>query len=410
MGLRRCVSDDTLKAVILLLKVDFMARFQISRPSSDARALSETDLIDWLRLTRTENVGPVTFYQLIARYGSAAKALEALPELSRRGGRAKPLTPPSRTEAEREYKALLKIGGQIVTASCAAYPLALSTLDDAPPVLSVLGKVELLNRPCVGIVGARNASLNGRKFAEKLARDLGQRGFVIASGLARGIDTAAHQGSLDTGTIAVVAGGIDVIYPEENTELYERVAEHGAIIAESKLGQKPFAQSFPRRNRIVSGLSKGVAVVEATMRSGSLITARLAGEQGRDVYAVPGSPLDPRASGPNHLIREGATLIRGAEDVLEALMSFSGQNFRAPLPVSDLLSGPAGFEEAPGEDARESVLSHLSFSPINIDELIRACHLTVSAVQSVLLELELAGRVRRLPGNRASLVSGDAEH
>lgn len=387
-----------------------MARFQISRPTPDAGALSETDIIDWLRLTRTENVGPVTFYQLIARYGSAAKAIEALPELSRRGGRAKPLTPPSRTEAEREYKALVKVGGQIVTAACAAYPLALSTLDDAPPVLSVLGKAELLNRPCVGIVGARNASLNGRKFAEKLARDLGQRGFVIASGLARGIDTAAHQGSLDTGTIAVVAGGIDVIYPEENADLYKRVAEHGAVVAESKLGQKPFAQSFPRRNRIVSGLSKGVAVVEATMRSGSLITARLAGEQGRDVYAVPGSPLDPRASGPNHLIREGATLIRGAEDVLEALMSFSGQNFRAPLPVSDLLSSPTGFEEAPGEDARESVLSHLSFSPINIDELIRACHLTVSAVQSVLLELELAGRVRRLPGNRASLVSGDAEH
>lgn len=383
-----------------------MARFQISRPSPDARALSETDLIDWLRLTRTENVGPVTFYQLIARYGSAAKAIEALPELSRRGGRAKPLTPPSRTEAEREFKALLKIGGRIVTAACAAYPLALSTLDDAPPVLSVLGKVELLNRPCVGIVGARNASLNGRKFAEKLARDLGQRGFVIASGLARGIDTAAHQGSLDTGTIAVVAGGIDVIYPEENTDLYQRVAEHGAIVAESKFGQKPFAQSFPRRNRIVSGLSKGVAVVEATMRSGSLITARLAGEQGRDVYAVPGSPLDPRAAGPNHLIREGATLIRGAEDVLEALMSFSGQSFRATLPVSDTLSSPTGFEEAPGEDARESVLSHLSFSPINIDELIRACHLTVSAVQSVLLELELAGRVRRLPGNRASLIHG----
>ncbi len=383
-----------------------MARFQISRPSPDARALSETDLIDWLRLTRTENVGPVTFYQLIARYGSAAKAIEALPELSRRGGRAKPLTPPSRTEAEREFKALQKFGGRIVTVACATYPLALSTLDDAPPVLSVLGKVELLNRPCVGIVGARNASLNGRKFAEKLARDLGQRGFVIASGLARGIDTAAHQGSLDTGTIAVVAGGIDVIYPEENTDLYQRVAEHGAIVAESKFGQKPFAQSFPRRNRIVSGLSKGVAVVEATMRSGSLITARLAGEQGRDVYAVPGSPLDPRAAGPNHLIREGATLIRGAEDVLEALMSFSGQSFRATLPVSDTLSSPTGFEEAPGEDARESVLSHLSFSPINIDELIRACHLTVSAVQSVLLELELAGRVRRLPGNRASLIHG----
>ncbi|MCB1591755.1 MAG: DNA-processing protein DprA [Alphaproteobacteria bacterium] len=373
-------------------------------------ALSENEKLDWLRLIRTEHVGPVTFYQLLARFGSAGKALEALPELSRRGGRAKALTPSSAVEAEREIKALGKLGGRIITAACADYPLALAAIDDAPPVLSILGKAELLNRPCVGIVGARNASLNGRKFAEKLAHDLGQRGFAVASGLARGIDTAAHQGSLETGTIAVVAGGIDVIYPEENSALYTQIVEHGAIVAESKFGQKPFAQSFPRRNRIVSGLSQGVVVVEATTRSGSLITARLAGEQGRDVYAVPGSPLDPRAAGPNHLIREGAILIRNADDVLETLTRFSGDGLRAPLPPSSAPPLSPGMEEPPGEQDHETVLSHLSFSPINIDELIRACHLTVSAVHTVLLEMELAGRVRRLPGNRVSLVSGDEDY
>ena len=374
-----------------------------------AEVKTEDEKIDWLRLIRTEHVGPVTFYQLMARFGSAEKALEALPDLSRRGGRAKALIAPTRSEVEREYEALSKAGGHLITVSCAPYPLALSAIDDAPPVLSVLGDLSLLNRSCVGVVGARNASLNGRKFAEKLARDLGQRGQVIASGLARGIDTAAHQGSLETGTIAVVAGGIDVIYPDENTKLYEDVAVRGAVVAESPFGQKPFAQSFPRRNRIVSGLSKGVAIVEATMRSGSLITARLAGEQGRDVYAVPGSPLDPRAAGPNHLIREGATLIRGADDVMEALLNFSGNALREPLFASTGYDFQAHSIENPDDSARETVLACLSFSPINIDELIRACHLTVSVVQTVLLELELAGRVRRLPGNRVSLVSGDAE-
>ncbi|MBK6896816.1 MAG: DNA-protecting protein DprA [Alphaproteobacteria bacterium] len=370
---------------------------------------TDSEKIDWLRLSRTEHIGPVTFYQLMARFGSAAQALDALPELSKRGGRARPLIAASRAEAEREYAALQKIGGDVITVSCEAYPLALSALDDAPPVLSILGNPALLNRSCIGVVGARNASLNGRKFAEKISRELGQRGQVIASGLARGIDTAAHQGSLETGTIAVVAGGIDVVYPEENQKLYEQIAQRGALLAESKFGQKPFAQSFPRRNRIVSGLSKGVVIVEATMKSGSLITARLAGEQGRDVYAVPGSPLDPRAAGPNHLIREGATLVRGADDVMEALLNFSGNALREPLFASTGYDVAPLSGENPADSEREAVLSCLSHAPINIDELIRACHLTVSAVQTILLELELAGRVRRLPGHRVSLISGDAE-
>ena len=370
---------------------------------------SESERLASLCLYRTDNIGPITYYQLINRFGTAGEALRALPELSRRGGRKKPLAPPSMREVEREYKALQKRGGQIITVQDRSYPLALTAMEDAPPVLSVIGNADFLNGSCLAIVGARNASLNGRKFTEKLARELGARGQIIASGLARGIDTAAHKGALNTGTIAVVAGGIDVVYPEENQKLYEDIAEKGVVVAESKFGAKPFAASFPRRNRIVSGLSKGVIVVEATRRSGSLITARLAGEQGRDVYAVPGSPFDPRAAGPNHLIREGATLIRNADDVIEIMMNFSGNTLREPPPrVVDLTSYMHIEEDVNNpEDRQEKILSHLSFAPISVDELIRACHVTVSGVQTTLLELELAGRIKRLPGNRVSLLSND---
>lgn len=368
---------------------------------------TDQDRLDWLRLSRTENVGPITFYRLIERFGTAGKAIAALPELSRRGGRGKPLTAPPLPDIEKEYAALAKFGGRIILASDDLYPLPLSAIDDAPPVLSVRGNVELLHQSCVGIVGARNASMNGRKFAEKLGRDLGENGQAVASGLARGIDTAAHLGSLATGTIAVVAGGIDIVYPEENQKLYEQIAERGLIVAESPFGQKPFAQSFPRRNRIVSGLSSGVVIVEATLRSGSLITARLAGEQGRDVYAVPGHPFDPRAEGPNHLIREGATLVRGARDVLESLLRFDARNFKKleadhPPPED---APQAGFsEEACEESLREAILHNLSYAPVTVDELIRACHVRIPELQAALLELELAGRVKRSPGNRISLL------
>lgn len=367
--------------------------------------LSEAERLNWLRLIRTDNIGPITFYQLVERFGSATEALVALPELAKRGGRKKPLIAPPEKEIEREYKSLQKRGGRIITVHDRAYPLALTATDDAPPVLSVIGNPALLNKSCVAIVGARNASLNGKKFAASLAKDLGARGHVIASGLARGIDTAAHHGSLQTGTIAVVAGGIDVVYPEENQALYEQIAENGVIVAESALGAKPFAASFPRRNRIVSGLSKGVIVIEATKRSGSLITARLAAEQGRDVFAVPGHPLAPRASGPNHLIPEGATLIRNADDVLEILMNFSGNAMReSPFTpnITPMTAYDEGNAESP-ENAQEIILSHLSYSAIFVDELIRACHLTISTVQTTLLELELAGRIKRLPGNKVIL-------
>lgn len=383
-----------------------VSRFQSNAPMTD---LDETERLAWLRLIRTDNIGPMTFYQLVERFGSASEALRALPELSKRGGRKKPLTPPPESAVEREYRALQKLGGQIITVRDAAYPLALTATDDAPPVLSVLGNAELLNKSCVAIVGARNASLNGKKFARKIASDLGARGQIITSGLARGIDTAAHEGSVNTGTIAVVASGIDVVYPEENQKLYEEIAEKGAIVAESALGAKPYAAAFPRRNRIVSGISKGVIVVEATHRSGSLITARMAGEQGRDVYAVPGSPLDPRASGPNHLIREGATLIRNTDDVMENLMNFSGNAMREPIITQrkftpQIVENSDEFDENSGEILQEKVISNLSFTPIYVDELVRACHVTIAELQSILLELELAGRIKRLPGNKISLL------
>lgn len=368
--------------------------------------MSEAQKLDWLRLSRAENVGPITFYRLIDYYGSASNALKALPDLAKRGGRKKPLIAPPLSGIEREYHALRKLGGDIICAGEKNYPLALSAIDDAPPVLSYLGNPALMQRSCIAMVGARNASLNGRKFAVKLAEELGNREQVVVSGLARGIDTAAHQGSLKNATIAVVAGGIDDIYPEENAALYHAIKEQGLILAESPLGQKPFAQSFPRRNRIVSGLSKGVVVVEATMRSGSLITARMASEQGRDVYAVPGHPLDPRASGPNHLIREGATLVRSAEDIMESLLDFSGQSLREHYFTQTPYDPPMDSYEEPPENGHEAVLEILSFTPIAVDEILRSCHLSIGAMQTILLDLELAGRIKRLPGSKIQL-TGD---
>ncbi len=369
--------------------------------------LSEAEKLAWLRLFRSENIGPITFYRLVEYYGGAENALKALPELAKRGGRKKPLVAAKESDIEREYDALLNFGGQIITAACAEYPLALAAIDDAPPVISVIGEPALMHKSCVGMVGARNASINGKKFASKLAADLGAQQQVVVSGLARGIDTAAHQGSLRTGTIAVIAGGLDVIYPEENTGLYEQIKEQGLIIAECPFGQKPFAQSFPKRNRIVAGLSKGVVVVEATMRSGSLITARLAGEQGRDVYAVPGHPMDPRAAGPNHLIREGATLVRSSADILESLMEFSGSAMREPFAPLISLTPPVDIVADPPEDAHKAIIDKLSFTPISVDELLRSCHFTIGVLQTVLLDLELAGRIKRLPGNRIQLLGDE---
>lgn len=367
------------------------------------RPLSDAERLDWLRLIRTENVGPITFHRLLDQYGSAKAALDLLPELAKRGGRAKPLRVATKAEAERELLANRKAGARLLCACEPDYPEALAAVDDAPPVISVLGHAHLLQKRAVAMVGARNASLNGKKFAEALARDLGTAGLLVASGLARGIDTAAHAGSLATGTAAVVAGGIDVVYPPENERLYRDIVAQGVVVAESPIGTQPQARHFPRRNRLISGLSLGIIVVEAALRSGSLITARMALEQGREVMAVPGSPLDPRCQGTNNLIRQGAALIESADDVLRALESLrppavserQGDLFTAPKPADP--------DESELAKARAVVLENLGPSPVTIDELVRGCQLSAPVVLTVVLELELAGRVQRQPGHQVSL-------
>lgn len=365
--------------------------------------LDEAEKIAWLRLIRTENVGPITFYNLVQTFGSAQKAIENLPTLSKKGGRLKDIKICSKDSALAEMQRLESMGGEMLFAADQYYPLALAAIDDAPPVISILGNKKLLNLPCIGMVGARNASLNGRKFAHKLAHDLGSAGQMVVSGLARGIDTSAHEGALETGTVAVVAGGIDIIYPPENEKLYHALNRDGCVVAESPFGMEPLARHFPKRNRIISGLSSGVVVVEATLKSGSLITARMAAEQGRDVYAIPGHPFDPRASGPNKLIQDGATLVQNADDILSAVGSFSASRQTLEESAYNTWQRQPALEDLSDKDAeeiRDIILQNISTTPVTVDEMVRNCHLTIPTVQMVLLELELAGRIQRLPGNR----------
>ena len=368
------------------------------------RSLSAAERLDWLRLIRSENVGPITFYRLIERFGTASAALKALPDLARRGGRRKPMTVCPRAAAEREMEAQEAVGAVLVARFEAGYPPNLVHIEDAPPLIGVLGQGHLLARPTVAVVGARNASLNGRRFAERLAADLGKGGFVVVSGLARGIDASAHTGALETGTVAVVAGGIDVVYPKENERLHGDIAERGAIISEIEPGTIPQARHFPRRNRLISGMALGVVVVEASLRSGSLITARLALEQGREVFAVPGSPLDPRARGTNDLLRQGATMTESADDVLSAL----DDTLRMPLAERKIpdVSGARADVPSLGEidSARAAITENLSPTPVMVDEIIRNGHFSPAVVSMVLLELELAGRLERQPGNRVALI------
>jgi len=368
------------------------------------RPLSPAERLDWLRLIRSENVGPRTFFRLLERFGSAAAALDALPGLARQGGLRRAIRLCPKAEAAAEIAALDKAGLRLIAAIEPAYPRALAAIDDAPPLLAVIGAVSLLERPMVALVGARNASLNGRNFARRLAADLGRAGLVVVSGLARGIDTASHEAALASGTVAVMAGGADVVYPPENRDLWERIATTGLVVSEMPPGTEPQARHFPRRNRIISGLSLGVVVVEASPRSGSLITARLAADQGREVFAVPGSPLDPRAAGPNDLLRHGATLTAGADDVLAVLSGMIRQPLAEP--------GRTGFTPAAGPPpdeselaaARAAILALLGPVPVMVDEILRQCQFSPSVVSWVLLELELAGRLDRQPGNRVALL------
>lgn len=371
----------------------------------DTRTLSDTERLDWLRLIRSENVGPRTFLRLLERFGSAARALAEVPDLAKRGGRARPIVICSKAQAEAEMAAAQKLGCTLLASCEPLYPRLLAAIDDAPPVLYARGNASLLGKSMIAMVGARNASVNGRNLTRRMAAELGRDNLVVVSGLARGIDTAAHEGSMATGTVAVMAGGLDVVYPPENQRLFDDVVAMGCAVSEMPPGTQPQASHFPRRNRIVSGMALGVVVVEANLKSGSLITARMAADQGREVFAVPGHPMDPRAQGPNDLIRHGATLTEGAGDVTRVVFDL----LRRPLAEDrrgDFVASPdATADESVLARARALVLESLGPMPVAVDLLIRECQLSASVVSMVLLELELAGRLERHPGNLVALLA-----
>ncbi len=357
--------------------------------------LTDAQRLDWLRLIRSENVGPRTFRTLLNHYGSARAALAALPELARRGGATRGPRVFAREDAERELAAARDLGVALVGLGEPAYPARLREIDDAPPLLAVRGEGAALDRPMLAIVGARNASAAGQKFAERLARDLGQAGFVIVSGLARGIDASAHRASLPTGTVAVLAGGHARIYPPEHLDLLDALLHEGAAVSEMPVDWEPRSRDFPRRNRIISGLALGVIVVEAATRSGSLITARLAAEQGREVFAAPGSPLDPRAEGSNGLLKQGAALVTEAADVIAVIEPILGR----PLPFADAaepVSAPPA--PAPDDTERSRIMALLSPTGVAIDDLIRLSGASAASVRTTLLELDVAGRLDRRQG------------
>lgn len=367
--------------------------------------LSDRQRISWLRLIRSENVGPATFRQLINVYGSAEAALEALPELAERGGLRRGVRIVSITEAERELAATHSLGARIVGIGEPDFPNLLRQSDTPPPIVVIKGESAVFDLPAVSIVGARNASLAGIKFTHKIAGELGAEGIAIVSGLARGIDAAAHKAALSTATIAVMAGGIDHPYPPENLDLFNAIPDRGgAIVCEMPVGWEPRAQDFPRRNRVIAALGLGLVVIEAAKRSGSLISARFAGELGRLVFAVPGSPLDPRSEGTNGLIRNGATLITSASDVVEAIGPLIGKSMRL-----DGASEPeAGADyDLPSNSARSRVIEALGPTPVAIDEIVVHTGVSVQQVFLILLELDLAGRLERHSGGRASLLFTD---
>lgn len=368
--------------------------------ATEGQRLSDRQRLAWLRLIRSDNVGPSTFRELINRYGSADAALEALPELARRGGGRTSIC--SHQSAEAEIETASRFGAAFVAIGEAGYPPLLRQIPGPPPLLAVKGQASALALPAVSIVGARNASLASIRFARTLAGELGAEGYAVASGLARGIDAAAHTGSLDTGTIAAMAGGLDRPYPPEHADLAAAITERGALVSEMPFGWEPRARDFPRRNRLIAGLGYGLVVVEAALRSGSLISARLAGEFGRLVFAVPGSPLDPRAAGTNGLLKDGAILVTQADDVLSAIAPQSGQVTRPASSFEEPIDISAAPE--PGDDDRARVLEALSPTPTGIDEIVRHTGLHPAQVQLVLLELQLAGRLERHSGGAVSLL------
>ena len=373
--------------------------------SAGGIVLTDQQRLCWLRLIRTENVGPTTFIELIKRFGTADRALDELPALVARSGR-RPIQIASQSQAEAEIAKLNACGGRLICLGEPDYPAALRAADAPPPVLSVRGNSEVLKRHAVAFVGSRNASLAGNKLTGELVSGVAAADYVVISGLARGIDSAAHRASLHTGTIAAFAGGIDQVYPEQNLQLAQEIIElGGAIVSEMPFGWRPRAKDFPRRNRIVAGLALGLVVVEAAHRSGSLITARLANEMGRLVFAVPGSPMDPRSEGTNELIRQGAQLITSANDILAAITPLASRTQQVPYSLEEVRHidmAPKSEPPSPDYDQRSLLLSAMSYAPVTIDDLIRHTKLDPDIVQMILLELALAGIIERHGGNRVS--------
>lgn len=369
----------------------------------------QNDILDILRLIRSSQVGPITYHKLIRRFATPADALAALPDMAKRSGSPTGLKICPVEEAEKELQTCQKKGIDVLSMADPAYPPRLKHIEDAPPLLFVKGNPDILTKKSVAVIGSRNASSNGLRFAHKISADLGHSGLLITSGMARGIDTAAHEGALDSGTVAVLGGGVDVVYPRENQNLYDEISEKGAIVSEMPVGTRPKAAHFPRRNRIISGISRGIVVVEAAPRSGSLITARLALEQGRDVFAVPGAAMDPRARGTNSLIRQGAILTETADDVLEALGPEYILPTLAPAPVDDfsIHTPETGVDQQPGSKATESdlrdlVYHRLNTTPIEADDLAREFSVAPAILNEILMDMELAGTIERHPGNRVS--------
>ena len=369
-------------------------------------SLSVSEKIARLRLIRTDSIGPITFRHLISRFGTASDALEGLHDIASKGGRKKPLKIPPKSAAEKELQQVQAFGGTALFLGDSEYPSLLSFIDDAPPVLFTKGHTALFDKETIGIVGARNASAAGIKLTRSLSAGLSDHDIVTASGMARGIDTAAHVSSFKAGTLACLAGGLDIVYPRENQDLYDRICDIGLIISEMPLGTKPQARHFPRRNRLISGLSRAVLVIEAAEKSGSLITARMALEQNREVLAIPGSPLDPRAGGTNKLIREGATLVTSVADIISELRTLAPLHLGEPsdLPLFTHHTKDTLGSDMITQDMRSKILSLLSPSPIPIDDVVRLSDLDTEQVLTIILELEIAGNAIRHTGGRVSLL------
>ena len=356
---------------------------------------------DQLRLIRSPNIGPVSYRQLMARFGSARAALEALPDLISRGG-GKQVLLANEAGIAREFQFVQAFGARHVFIDDADYPYLLSHMDNAPPVICVKGNLGLLARPAIALVGARNASAGACPFARQLAFELGQMGLSVVSGLARGIDTAAHAGSIENGTVAVIAGGIDVVYPPENRLLQEAISERGLLIAEQPPGTEPRARHFPYRNRIIAGATAGTVVIEAAPKSGSLITARLAAEAGREVMAIPGSPLDPRSRGCNQLIREGATLVQNASEIAELISPLDSRMLAPPVQLKPSI--PLMADDS-SQTERNAVTNLMGMTYVSVDELVRQSGSSQATVQMVLLEIELAGKLERGAGGKVRLAT-----